>query len=99
VKNFFFVDSFWIVFHVYDNEIFLAACFLDYKYKNFELYGDVNKSKANIKRIEAYLIDIYKSNIIQNGPSTSTQVGSRASFLLGLGVSEIPNPNKKLKII
>jgi hypothetical protein len=36
---------------------------------NFEFFGDVNKSKANIKRIKSYLIDIYKSNIIQNGPS------------------------------
>jgi hypothetical protein len=38
----------------------------------------VNKSKANIKRIKAFLIDILKSNIIQNGPSTSAQVTQAA---------------------
>ena len=60
--------------YVFDNEIFLAASFLDYIYKNFEFFWDANKAKTNLKRTKAYLLDIYKSNIIKNGPCTSTQV-------------------------
>ncbi len=58
--------------YVYDNEIFLAASFLDYKYKNFEFFGDATKSKAKLKLIKSYLMDLYKSNIVPNG-TNSTQ--------------------------
>ena len=47
---------------------------MDYKYKNFKFFCDANKAKTNLKRTKAYLLDIYKSNIIKNGPCTSTQV-------------------------
>ena len=47
---------------------------MDYKYKNFEFFCDANKANTNLKRTKAYLLDIYKSNIIKNGPCTSTQV-------------------------
>ena len=59
--------------YVYDNEIFLAAGFWDYKYKNFEFFGDATKSKAKLKLIKSYLMDLYKSNMVPNGTSNSTQ--------------------------
>ncbi len=53
---------------------------MDYKYKNFEIFGDATKSKSNLKLIKSYLIDLYKSNIVPNGPSNSTQ-DSQATFV------------------
>ena len=43
------------------------------KYKNFEFFGDATKSKSNLKLIKSCLIDLYKSNIIPNGPCNSTE--------------------------
>ena len=39
----------------------------------FAMMRDATKSKSNLKRIKSNLIDLYKSNIIRNGLSTSTR--------------------------
>ncbi len=51
--------------YVYQDEIFLAAAFLDYQFKNFEFMSKVNpnNTKLVLKQIKKYIIDFYKQRI------------------------------------
>ena len=47
--------------YVYQDEIFLAAAFLDYQFKNFEIMSkvDPNNAKLVLKQIKKYIIEFY----------------------------------------
>jgi hypothetical protein len=51
--------------YVYQDEIFLAAAFLDYQFKNFEFMSKVhpNNAKLVLKQIKKYIIEFYKRRI------------------------------------
>ncbi len=51
--------------YVYQDEIFLAAAFLDYQFKNFEFMSkvDPNNAKVVLKQVKKYIIEFYKQRI------------------------------------
>ena len=73
---------------VYKGDIFLAAAFLDYQFKNFEFMSNVdsNNAKNVLKRIKKYIIEFYKQRIAKyvntNEPPLPVQPESQAQNVL-----------------